>query len=68
MKSNVMPSIVQIEANQLKQLVTEVPETVATGIIKVNGFNKQRATFGLVDLWNIQRKSKTASIARRRSL
>lgn len=33
MKSNVMPSIVQIEANELRQLVTEVRETVAAGII-----------------------------------
>lgn len=68
MKSNVMPSIVQIEASQLKHLVTEVKETVATGIINVNGLSKKRASFGIVDLWNIQRRSKTANTARRRSL
>ncbi len=67
MKSNVMPSIVQLEAHELKQLVSEVPETVATGIIKVNGVKKV-TRFGIVDLWNIQRKGKTANAARRRSL
>ncbi len=63
MKSNVMPSIVQIEANQLKQLVNEVKETVATGVIKVNNSKSKKApSFGVIDLWNIHRKSKSAHL------
>lgn len=68
MKSNLMPSIVQIEANELKQLVTEVRETVATGITNVNRVKKVTASFSIVDLWNIRRGMKTASLARRRSI
>ena len=66
MKSNVMPSIVQIEANELKQLVTEVRETVATGIISVN--RVKTTSFGIVDLWNIRRSRRTARLARRWSI
>ncbi len=68
MKSNVMPSIVQIEAKDLKQLVSEVKETVATGIIKVNAVKTATASFGIVDLWNIRRGMKTAGLARRWSV
>lgn len=64
MKSNVMPSIVQIEANELKHLVTEVKETVATGIVTVNSA-KKASSFGVVDMWNIRRGAKTAWAARR---
>ncbi len=64
MKSNVMPSIVQLEANELKNLVAEVKETVATGVITVN--TKRNANrFGIVDLWNIQRNARLASANRR---
>ncbi|MEO7530117.1 MAG: hypothetical protein ABIS69_01860 [Sediminibacterium sp.] len=65
MKSNVMPSIVQIEQNQLKQLVSEVKETVATGIVQVN--NKRKSvtpSFGVVDLWNIRRGARTMASRR----
>lgn len=67
MKTNVMPSIVQMEANQLKSLLTEVKETVATGIVPVKRV-KSTGNFGIVDLWNIQRNAKTASLGRRWSL
>lgn len=69
MKSNVMQSIVQIEANDLKNLVSEVKETVATDLIKVNSA-KSTATisFGIVDLWNIRRGMKTARLGSRRSI
>jgi len=63
MKSDVMPSIVQMDAEELRQLVTEVKETVAT-------FNPGESTvktpFAAVDLWNIQRKIKSATGASRR--
>ena len=67
MKSNVMPSIVQIEANQLRQLVTEVRETVATGVVNVKQV-KSTPTFGIVDLWNLRRGMKTAHAGRRWSI
>jgi hypothetical protein len=66
MKSNVMPSIVQIEANELKQLVTEVKETVAKGIVQVK--QKKTNSFGIVDLWNIRRGAKIARLAHRWSI
>ena len=58
MKSNVMPSIIQIEAEELKQLVTEVKETVATGVDVKNEDLAQN--FGVADLWKIQRQMKPA--------
>jgi hypothetical protein len=60
MKSNVMPSIVKIEANQLKELVNEVRETVATNMVQVKSVKRNKANFGIVDLWNIRRGAKTA--------
>jgi hypothetical protein len=63
MTNNVMPSIVQIEAEELKKLVSEVKETVATGVLPVR--NAKRKVFGVVDLWNVRRKMKTASVGRR---
>jgi len=65
MKSNVMPSIVQIEPNELKQLITVVKETVATAVISVNGKRSATPSFGIVDLWKIQRGMKRATDARR---
>ncbi len=63
MKGNVMPSIVQIEAKELNQLVTEVKETVANDMIRNNG--SAMTSFSVVDLWNIRRSVKTARAARR---
>jgi len=62
MKSNVMPSIVTIEANELKQLVTEVKETVATKMVQVKSAKKNTPTFGIIDLWNIHRNAKSAHL------
>jgi len=56
MKSNVKSSIVKIEAEELKQLVTEVKETVATNVDVKN----QTQNFGVADLWKIQRQMKPA--------
>ena len=67
MKTNVMPSIVQMEANELKNLLTEVKETVATGIVPVKRV-KSTNNFGIVDLWNIQRQAKVARLSRRWSI
>jgi len=66
MKSDVMPSRVQMEAQMFNSLVKEVKETVATGI-EMTGTKKP--SFGLVDLWNIQRTSRSAnSLLRRRTI
>ncbi len=59
MKSNVMPSIVQLEAEELKELTREVRETVAVDIINAK---KQTVStpFGAIDLWKLRRNVKTA--------
>lgn len=57
--SNVMPSIVQIEKENLRQLVAEVKETLATGYNQ-KPLAKQKS-FGLVDLWNCHNKRRTAT-------
>jgi hypothetical protein len=66
MKNDVMPSIVQMEAEELHQLTAEVRETIATGI-KLTKAKPISRTFGLVvDLWNIRRNAKSASGMMRR--
>jgi hypothetical protein len=59
MKTDVMPSIVQMETKALRSLVKEVKETVATNVVlpKAKQINH---SFGIVDLWNIRRNMKTA--------
>jgi len=57
MKSDVMPSIIQMDADELKSLLTEVKETVAT----VNMPEVKKASFGTVDMWNIRKGAKSAS-------
>ena len=71
MTSNVMPSVVQIEEESLKQLVTEVKETLATNINLPTGQAGLQPTtaknkkFGIVDMWNCQRNVRTAVLMRR---
>jgi hypothetical protein len=57
MKSDVMPSIIQMEADELKSLLTEVKETVATVVMP----EAKKASFGAVDMWNIRKGAKSAS-------
>jgi RecB family endonuclease NucS len=64
METIVRHSIVQMEAEELRQLVTEVKETVAEGY-RVTGTSK-KTSFGIIDLWNIQRKKRTATLNFRR--
>jgi len=64
MKTNLRPSIVQLEVELLNNLVKEVKETVATGVaLKTNS----KPSFGPVDLWSIQRNMKSATRYSRRS-
>jgi hypothetical protein len=58
MKSDVMPSIVQMEYGVLENLLTEVKETLATDIEMPE---PAKPSFGIVDLWNIRRNTKSAS-------
>lgn len=59
MKSNVMPSIVQLEAEELKELVREVKETVAVDVINTKK-QIENTPFGAIDLWKLRRNVKTA--------
>ena len=56
MKSDVMPSIVQMDPEVLKSLVKEVKETVAKDL---KGVRANQPSFGIADLWNIRRKART---------
>ena len=58
MKSDVMHSRVQMDQTLLKQLVTEVRETVATD---VEYKTKSKRSFGVVGLWNIRKNSRYAA-------
>ena len=67
MNSDVMPSRVKMEANHLKQLVEEVKETVAMGVESPK--NLKSSSFGVVDLWNIQKTGRYAThLLRRRAV
>ncbi len=64
MNSNVMPSIVKIEKENLRKLVEEVKETLATNINMGKLVTRQRS-FGIVDLWNRQKNVRTATSMRK---
>ncbi|MBC7948402.1 MAG: hypothetical protein H7Y42_11015 [Chitinophagaceae bacterium] len=57
MKSDVMPSVLQMSAEELQQLMTEVQETVATEI-QLPGDDQERS-FGIVDMWNFRKTAKS---------
>ncbi|MEP7372795.1 MAG: hypothetical protein ABI675_05350 [Chitinophagaceae bacterium] len=58
MKSDVMPSIIQMEYGDLQDLLQEVKETVAKDIKLPEPATKP--SFGVVDLWKIRRNAKSA--------
>ncbi len=58
MKNDVMPSIVQMEYGVLKNLLTEVKETLATDVKLPEPV---KPTFGIIDLWKIRQDAKLAS-------
>ena len=58
-----MPSIVQIEKKNLKELTTEVRETFATDLNLSKTIKRKK--FGIVDLWKCQRNVRTAVSMRR---
>lgn len=63
MNSDVMPSIVKMDVDVLKNLLTEVKETVAT-VIQLP--EEKKTSFSVVDMWNIRRNVKSASSRLRR--
>jgi hypothetical protein len=63
MKNDVMPSIVQMDADDLKTLLTEVKETVAKGVLLST---QPKRSFSAAELWNIRRNAKTANSLIRR--
>jgi hypothetical protein len=65
MNSNVMPSVVQMERETLRELTTQVKETLATNI-QVQPKVAKHKRFGIVDLWNCQRNVKTGMSMRKR--
>lgn len=66
MNSDVMPSRVQMEAGVLKNLLSEVKETVARDYVENPN---TKSTFSAAELWRIQKNSKLQNgLFRRRSL
>ena len=63
MKSDVMDSIVQMNPSILKNLATEVKETVAT---EVALSKENQSSFGLVDLWKIRKHGRYAGKPRQK--
>jgi len=63
MMNDVMPSIVQMDAEELQKLVKEVKETVAT-VIQLP--KTKEKTFGPLDMWNIRRNFRSANDLMRR--
>ncbi len=63
MNSDVMHSRVQMEAQILKEWMTEVRETVATDVELPRA---RKTSFGAVQLWNIRRNSRYAAHTRNR--
>ena len=62
MKSDSMGVGTPINKKDLKDLLNETKETLATDV-KIISNNR---SFGLLDLWNIQKRQRTGSSMRRR--
>ncbi|MEP7372794.1 MAG: hypothetical protein ABI675_05345 [Chitinophagaceae bacterium] len=61
MKQDLMHSLVPLKKEELQKLCCEVKETLATGIVFPKAEVKAKeASFGIADLWSLQRKMKTA--------
>ena len=58
MKNEVMPSVVQMNAEELHNLTAEVKETVAAGIQLPK---TRKRIFTATDMWNIRRNARSAS-------
>lgn len=63
MNSNITSAIIDMGANELNNLTIEVKETVAD-----SNFVSPNKSFGVADLWNIQRGRKTQNLSKRAML
>jgi hypothetical protein len=61
MKRDVKTSLVQLEKDELKKLCSQVEETVAT---EINLPAKETTSFGITNLWRLQRSIKSAGRSR----
>ncbi|TMI96096.1 MAG: hypothetical protein E6H06_04820 [Bacteroidetes bacterium] len=57
MKSDVNSSVLQMNEETFKQLVTEVKETIAI----VDLPEPAKRSFGVIDMWNIRRNARSAA-------
>lgn len=64
MKSNVMPTIVIIDREELKELTKEVKETLATDFRSCEVVKKHKS-FGVADLWHCRKKMRNTNRFRR---
>lgn len=63
MNGNVMSSRVQMDTETLKNLVTEVKETLASDLINTSGKNPR---FTAAELWRLERNRRRATGSGRR--
>lgn len=63
MNSNITSAIIDMGAHELKNLTVEIKETVAD-----SNFVSHNKSFGIADLWNIQRSRKTKDLSKRAML
>ncbi len=61
MKGEIMPSIVKIDRAHLEELMYEVKETLATGLLNTNEQADEKM-FCAIDLWKIHRNYKSAHL------
>jgi hypothetical protein len=54
-------AIIKFEVNLMETFVTETKEVLANELVHTN-LDTEKHAFGVVDLWNITRKSKPAVI------
>ncbi|MGG9963702.1 MULTISPECIES: hypothetical protein [Ferruginibacter] len=63
MKSDVMGIGAPINKKDLKELLKETKETIAVDV-RIDGNNNR--SFGVVDLWNVQKRQRTTASMMRR--
>lgn len=63
MNSNITSTVINLGADELRNLTTEIKETVAS-----EHFVKNDKSFSVADLWNIQRGRKTQNLSNRAML
>ncbi len=64
MNSNITGTVINMDAQELRNLTTEIKETVAG----INFISTHDKSFGIADLWNIQRSRKTQNLSNRAML